>query len=317
MVVEDFLCLRRNLSRFPFSSFSHSRRTNERETIGFSALISHFDRFRLYNLRLGLSCGGGTIPDKERERETDAEFQETIEMLRCSNACVRGAGISAERRMAAMRMMSTSSRSRSSSMLMRGRVASLLLNPRPELGRQPVPVAMWIHNLGIRRMATEASELEPEEESRNQNQNRIRDRKGWEDFKVRNNNRYRNETRAQNHDGEAEILLDIAKAATAPRTKREADGIGSAGVVSKKVVDMEIKWLQDPKELADRVARLLKGREPALAVALVRRAQTDGVRCQVAWNHLLHHCMDRDAPQAAFRFYNEVRGGYPVLSSSL
>ncbi|KAJ9317055.1 hypothetical protein DTO271D3_2794 [Paecilomyces variotii] len=227
-------------------------------------------------------------------------------MLRCSNACVRGAGISAERRMAAMRMMSTSSRSRSSSMLMRARVASLLLNPLPELGRQLVPVATWIHNLGIRRMATEASELEPEpEESRNQN--RIRDRKGWEDFKVRNNNRYRNETRAQNHDGEAEILLDIAKAATAPRTKREADGIGSAGVVSKKVVDMEIKWLQDPKELADRVARLLKGREPALAVALVRRAQTDGVRCQVAWNHLLHHCMDRDAPQAAFRFYNEMK----------
>lgn len=213
--------------------------------------------------------------------------------------------------MAAMRVMSTSSRSSLLARSGRVRIASIW-NPSPELGG--APVATWIHNLGIRRMATEAegwssSSTTPEQPEQREvpTRNHIRDRKGWEDFKSRNN-RSRRDLRAESNEAEAELLLDIAKAATSPKIKRTTDGTGSASVVSNKVVDMEIKWLQDPKELADRVARLLKGRQPALAAALVRRAQTDGMRCQVAWNHLLQHSMDRDAPHAAFRFYNEVRG---------
>ncbi|KAL1861995.1 hypothetical protein Plec18170_000819 [Paecilomyces lecythidis] len=209
-----------------------------------------------------------------------------------------------------MRVMSTSSKSSLLARSGRVRIASLLY-PSLELGG--APVATWIHNLGIRRMATEAegsslSSTTPEQPEQREipNRNHIRDRKGWEDFKSRNN-RSRRDLRAESNEAEAELLLDIAKAATSPKIKRTTDGTGSASVVSNKVVDMEIKWLQDPKELADRVARLLKGRQPALAAALVRRAQTDGMRCQVAWNHLLQHCMDRDAPHAAFRFYNEMK----------
>ncbi|KAL1981170.1 hypothetical protein VTN96DRAFT_3017 [Rasamsonia emersonii] len=104
---------------------------------------------------------------------------------------------------------------------------------------------------------------------------------------------------------EARVLLEIA-------TGKEA-----ALSVSPKAVELEIKWLKDPKELADRVARLLKGRKAAMAAALVRRAQKEGIECMVAWNHLMAHCMDRGAPLAAFKFYNDMkkRGRRPNAST--
>lgn len=99
-------------------------------------------------------------------------------------------------------------------------------------------------------------------------------------------------------ENEAQLLLDIATGKEAARS------------VSPKAVEMEIKWLKDPKELANRVARLLKGGKAAMAAALVRRAQKEGMECMVAWNHLMEHCMDRGAPVAAFKFYNDVRASY-------
>ncbi|KAJ5176041.1 uncharacterized protein N7482_001918 [Penicillium canariense] len=76
---------------------------------------------------------------------------------------------------------------------------------------------------------------------------------------------------------------------------------------SRKTIDMELKWLEDPRDLADRVARILKSGDPAMAAALVRQAQKEGRRCDVAWNHLLSYCMERGFPQVAFKFYNDMK----------
>ncbi|RHZ44958.1 uncharacterized protein CDV56_101372 [Aspergillus thermomutatus] len=96
-------------------------------------------------------------------------------------------------------------------------------------------------------------------------------------------------------------LLEIAMAGTSPD-----HGIG-AGNVSKKKVKMELKWLMDPKALADRVAKILKADNVALAVALVRTAQKENMECSVAWNHLLQYCMEKNQPKAAWKLYNEMK----------
>jgi hypothetical protein len=75
---------------------------------------------------------------------------------------------------------------------------------------------------------------------------------------------------------------------------------------SRKTISMELKWLEDPRDLADRVARILRSGDPGMAAALVRQAQKEGKRCDVAWNHLLSYCMQRGFPQVAFKFYNDV-----------
>lgn len=75
---------------------------------------------------------------------------------------------------------------------------------------------------------------------------------------------------------------------------------------SRKTINMELKWLEDPRDLADRVARILRSGDPGMAAALVRQAQKEGKRCDVAWNHLLSYCMQRGFPQVAFKFYNDV-----------
>jgi hypothetical protein len=78
--------------------------------------------------------------------------------------------------------------------------------------------------------------------------------------------------------------------------------------VSRRALGKEMVWLKDPKALAIRVGRLLKLRSegPAMAAAMVRRAQSEGMECAVAWNRLMSHCMGRGAPLAAFKFYNDV-----------
>jgi hypothetical protein len=75
---------------------------------------------------------------------------------------------------------------------------------------------------------------------------------------------------------------------------------------SRKTISMELKWLEDPRDLADRVARILRSGDPGMAAALVRQAQKDGKRTDVAWNHLLSYCMQRGFPQVAWKFYNDV-----------
>lgn len=76
--------------------------------------------------------------------------------------------------------------------------------------------------------------------------------------------------------------------------------------VSPTVVNKELKWLQDPKEMSVRIARLLQADQVALAVAMVRKAEALKMECGVAWNRLLAYCFQKYAPEAAFSFYNDV-----------
>lgn len=76
--------------------------------------------------------------------------------------------------------------------------------------------------------------------------------------------------------------------------------------ITPKIVNMELRWLNDPHKMADRIERILQSGEPALAAAIVRAGTKKGMRCDVAWNHLLQYCMDQQSPQAAFKFYNDV-----------
>ncbi|KAE8372718.1 hypothetical protein BDV26DRAFT_87936 [Aspergillus bertholletiae] len=123
-------------------------------------------------------------------------------------------------------------------------------------------------------------------------------------------NRWRKSKQGTTRD---DLLLTIAKAGTSPKTREELGGSMSV-TVSGKVVEMELKWLKDPRALSDRVARLLNANDILLAVALVRTAQKEHMECTVAWNHLMEYCLKKNNPQAALKFYNEMkkRGRMPT-----
>lgn len=114
---------------------------------------------------------------------------------------------------------------------------------------------------------------------------------------------------------EGKLLMAIASGSS-----QDADApAGSPGAgessISYKSIQMELKWLEDPRALADRVARILRGGDPAKAAALVRQAQKEGKKCDVAWNHLLQYCMERGHPIAALKFYNDVSIHSNILCS--
>lgn len=87
--------------------------------------------------------------------------------------------------------------------------------------------------------------------------------------------------------------------------------IASATVITgsgftNKTISMELKWIVDPRDLSDRVARLLQADKLAQAAALTREAQRRQMRCDGAWNNLMRYAMDKHQPDAAFKFYNDV-----------
>jgi hypothetical protein len=104
---------------------------------------------------------------------------------------------------------------------------------------------------------------------------------------------------------DTDLLLDIASTKV------------SSGSIHRQAINSELVWLKDPKKLADRVASLLAAGKPDMAAALVREAQGRRIECTVAWNHLMQYCMNRDAPRAAFKFYNDVCDGSDIFSSQL
>ncbi|PTU19335.1 hypothetical protein P175DRAFT_0510603 [Aspergillus ochraceoroseus IBT 24754] len=77
--------------------------------------------------------------------------------------------------------------------------------------------------------------------------------------------------------------------------------------VSAKVVEMELKWLKDPRALADRIGMLLQADNIGLAAEIVRVAQSEKMECAVAWNHLIEYCMNKKNSAAAFKFYNDMK----------
>lgn len=106
-------------------------------------------------------------------------------------------------------------------------------------------------------------------------------------------------------DIEADIEVDTADG-EAPESDKYRGPPGGMPKLTPKIINEELKWLNDPRKMADRVARILHSGNPALAAALVRAGTKQGLRCDVAWNHLLQYCMDQNHPQAAFKFYNDV-----------
>ena len=97
------------------------------------------------------------------------------------------------------------------------------------------------------------------------------------------------------------VILKAALAGTSPKIREDP-----SLQVSDKVVQMELKWLNDPRALADRVERALKSGHIALAAELTRAAQKENINSSVAWNHILSHSMVRGQTLAAFKFYNDV-----------
>ncbi|KAL4917304.1 hypothetical protein BDW62DRAFT_184167 [Aspergillus aurantiobrunneus] len=77
--------------------------------------------------------------------------------------------------------------------------------------------------------------------------------------------------------------------------------------VNKKVVMMELHWLQDRVLLAERVRKLLGKSDFTLAVALVRAAQSKGMHTSAAWNSVFDYCLKKGSAKAAFRFWNEMK----------
>ncbi|BDD56050.1 hypothetical protein MAP00_001530 [Monascus purpureus] len=93
-------------------------------------------------------------------------------------------------------------------------------------------------------------------------------------------------------------LLEVAKAGTSSKIYLD---------VSRKVIDIELKWMKNRRDISDRVAKMLRSGQIALAAELVRTAQKRGMECTVAWNHLMTFSMEKGEPLAAFKFYNDMK----------
>ncbi|KAJ5334118.1 uncharacterized protein N7506_007901 [Penicillium brevicompactum] len=109
------------------------------------------------------------------------------------------------------------------------------------------------------------------------------------------------------HDPEEDTADDKTTDDKTPETKSYHGLSLGESRITPKIVNMELRWLNDPHKMADRIDRILQNGEPALAAAIVRAGTKKGMRCDVAWNHLLQYCMDQKSPQAAFKFYNDMK----------
>lgn len=115
---------------------------------------------------------------------------------------------------------------------------------------------------------------------------------------------------------DGDLILQIAKAGTSPKV-REEEAEAVQGRLTKENMEWELKWLQDPKALADRVANLLRADDLATAAALARKAQKAKRRCLVAWNNILQYTIEKGHPMAAFRFFNDVGSSLGDLLSAV
>ncbi|KAJ5571118.1 Pentatricopeptide repeat protein [Penicillium sp. DV-2018c] len=77
--------------------------------------------------------------------------------------------------------------------------------------------------------------------------------------------------------------------------------------VTPKIINMELKWMTDPMDLTERVDRLLQMDDADKAAALVRAATVKGMRTGSAWVLLMKYCFEQDHPQAAFKFWNDMK----------
>lgn len=155
----------------------------------------------------------------------------------------------------------------------------------------------WGSISGVKWYSTEASRLaDAEEQSAADSTANFEDDEPHDKPQQKRNPAWDKIKRYQDHK-----LLAIAGGGARP------DGDPLADVVRRKVVKKELQWLQDPKALADRVAKILQADDFALAVAIVRGAEKQNMECSVGWNHLLEYCMNKKQPKAAWKLYNEMK----------
>ncbi|EAL93374.1 hypothetical protein KXX35_004551 [Aspergillus fumigatus] len=155
----------------------------------------------------------------------------------------------------------------------------------------------WGSISGVKWYSTEASRLaDAEEQSAADSTANFEDDEPHDKPQQKRNPAWDKRKRYQDHK-----LLAIAGGGARP------DGDPLADVVRRKVVKKELQWLQDPKALADRVAKILQADDFALAVAIVRGAEKQNMECSVGWNHLLEYCMNKKQPKAAWKLYNEMK----------
>ncbi|KAJ5143781.1 Pentatricopeptide repeat protein [Penicillium bovifimosum] len=107
-----------------------------------------------------------------------------------------------------------------------------------------------------------------------------------------------------------EVPDSEAPGVDAPRGKtfdRRSDRDSPRAKVTPKIINMELKWMTDPMDLTQRVERLLQIDDADKAAALVRAATAKGMRTGSAWVLLMRYCFEMDHPQAAFKFWNDMK----------
>ena len=74
----------------------------------------------------------------------------------------------------------------------------------------------------------------------------------------------------------------------------------------RRELEVELKYLQDPIKLAQRVHRLLAQNNVQWALKLAQFASKDR-SCTVSWNHIINHEMKQGRTTSALKIYNDVR----------
>lgn len=76
--------------------------------------------------------------------------------------------------------------------------------------------------------------------------------------------------------------------------------------MTSRALEMELRWLRDPKEMVNRVRSMLSKKQVDMALALVQAAHREGMDCVAAWNQILDYEMEQGRPDSAFKMYNDV-----------
>ena len=74
----------------------------------------------------------------------------------------------------------------------------------------------------------------------------------------------------------------------------------------RRELETELKYLQDPVKLAERVHGLLAQGKVQRALQLLKLASRDR-SCTVSWNHVINHEMKQGRTASALKIYNDVR----------
>lgn len=110
-----------------------------------------------------------------------------------------------------------------------------------------------------------------------------------------------NEQDPEEHTGEqGRVPRETRKPVSRDRGRR----LGSS--VSKKAIEMELRWVRDRVALARRISELLTKDELEKAAGLLLAAEKEHIDCIVGWNLVFQYLMVKGKPFDAFKLYNDV-----------